>query len=71
MSMKTERKERTKLVVSVSEAADMMGVSRPTMYKILNRSDCCADFKLGNRRLVSVDALRAWVAKQTEGGVQM
>lgn len=62
-----ENKQRTAnkpLAVSVSEAAAMLGVSRPTMYEILNRSDCNADFKLGQRRLVSVSALESWIAAQ-------
>ena len=55
-----------RLAVSVAEAANMLSVSRPTMYEILNRSDCHADFKIGNRRLVSVSALAEWIDKQTE-----
>ena len=58
-------KHSQRIAVSVSEAAEMIGVSRPTMYEILNREDCKADFKLGSRRLVSVEALREWIAKQT------
>ena len=57
---------QNKLAVSVSEAARMMGVSRPTMYAILNREDCHAGFRYGTRRYVSVDALREWIAKQTQ-----
>lgn len=55
-----------KIAVSVSEAAEMLGVSRPTMYEILNRADCKADFKLGSRRLVSVSALKDWIDRQIE-----
>lgn len=60
-----KKMESEKLAVNVSEAAKMLSVSRPTMYEILNREDCRADFKLGSRRLVSVEALREWIAKQT------
>lgn len=55
-----------KIAVSVTEAAELLGVSRPAMYEILNRADCNADFKLGARRMVSVKALQEWVDKQVE-----
>jgi len=58
--------EETKLVVNVTEAAKMCSVSRPTMYEILNRNDCKADFRLGTRRLVSVSALQNWIDKQVQ-----
>ena len=55
-----------RLTVSVAEAAKLLSVSRPTMYEILNRADCNVDFKVGNRRLVNVVALKEWVEKQTQ-----
>lgn len=62
--MKEEAKR--KIAVSVSEAAELCSVSRPTMYEILNRADCKASFKLGTRHLVYVDALKDWVSRQAE-----
>lgn len=53
------------LAVSAPEAARLLGVSKPTIYKYMNREDFPA-FKLGGRTLISVDGLRAWVKKQTE-----
>ena len=53
------------LAVSAPEAARLLGVSKPTIYKYMNREDFPA-CKLGGRTLVSVDGLRAWVQKQTE-----
>ena len=53
------------VAVSVTEAARLLGVSRPVVYQLLNRSDFPA-FKLGNRTLVSVEGLRAWVRHQSE-----
>lgn len=53
------------LAVSAPEAARLLGVSKPTIYRYMNRSDF-PSFKLGNRTLISVDGLREWIAKQTE-----
>lgn len=64
---KSETQATDKLAISVSEAAVLLGVSRPTMYHILARSDCFAGFKVGTRTLVSVAALRDWVSSQTGG----
>ncbi len=56
-----------RIAVSPTEAAALLGVSRPTVYQILNRDDCRAAFKVGTRTLVSVSALREWVDAQTGG----
>ena len=56
-----------RIAVSPMEAAAMLGVSKPTVYQILNRDDCRAAFKVGTRTLVSVSALREWVDAQTGG----
>lgn len=53
------------LSVSVSEAARLLGVSRPTMYTLIDRPDFPA-FRIGCRTLVSVDGLREWVKTQAE-----
>ena len=62
----TELQFPERLTVSVAEAAKLLSISRPTMYEILNRADCNVDFKVGNRRLVNVAALKEWVEKQTQ-----
>lgn len=65
-----ERQERGKLVYSVAEAAEALGISRPTLYALLHREDF-PSFRVGGRVLVSVEGLRLWVAAQTgatEGG---
>lgn len=48
------------VAVSLSQAAQMLGVSRPTVYQYANLPDFPA-FRVGGRVLVSVDGLRAWV----------
>lgn len=53
------------LAFSMSEAAQVLGVSRPTLYKYVNREDF-PSFKLGNRTLVSAEGLREWVRQQTQ-----
>lgn len=52
------------LAVSTAEAARLMGVSRPTLYTLLNRDDF-PSFRVGNRILVSVSGLKDWIDKQT------
>lgn len=56
------------LAVSVSEAARLLGVSRPTIYRYLQRTGF-PSFKLGGRTLVSVEGLREWIREMsTEEG---
>ena len=56
------------LAVSAPEAARLLGVSKPTVYQMMNREDFPA-FKVGARTLISVEGLREWVKKQTEVSV--
>lgn len=56
-----------KLAYSPTETAQVLGVSRPTVYTLLKRADFPA-FKLGSRTLVSVEGLREWVLRQAAGG---
>lgn len=61
-----------KLTYSVSEVAEVLGISRPKVYDLLHRDDF-PSFKVGGRVLVSVEGLRKWVAAQaggTEGGAE-
>lgn len=53
------------LAISASETARILGISRPTVYQLFRQAGFPV-FKVGNRTLVSVDGLRAWIAKQTE-----
>ena len=55
-----------KIALDVSEAASILGVSRPTMYQIMNRADVHIDFYIGTRRKVSRKALQAWVDQQLD-----
>ena len=53
------------LEVSAAEAARLLGVSRPTVYTLLNQ-DGFPSFRVGNRVLVSVSGLQAWVDRQAK-----
>ena len=63
--------ERTKMTekvaLTVSETAAALGVSRPTVYKLLRRADF-PGFRVGSRQLVSREGLARWVAEQAERG---
>ena len=63
--MDSRKDERVAL--SVTEAAALLGVSRPTVYKLLRRSDFPC-FQIGARRLISRAGLERWVQEQTERG---
>ena len=53
-----------KLALSVAEAAELLGVSRPLMYEIVRREDFTAAFKVGTRTLISRSGLEAWIEAQ-------
>ena len=55
-----------KIALSVQEAAALIGVSRSTMYEIMNRSDCDFALHIGTRRLISRPKLEQWITRQTE-----
>lgn len=54
-----------KLLLNVSEMAEILGISRPTAYQILNRADFDAAFYIGRRRKISRAGLERWIARQT------
>lgn len=54
-----------KLTYTVSEAAAALGVSRPTIYRLLHRQDF-PSLKIGGRTLVSRAGLERWVDQQTQ-----
>ena len=57
------------LAVSAAEAARLVGVSRPTLYQYIGRDDF-PSFRVGNRVLVSVVGLQAWIERQTKAVTQ-
>ena len=55
-----------KLTYSVDEAAQVLGVSRSTIYNLIHRADFPA-LKVGSRQLISREGLAEWVRKQAGG----
>lgn len=53
-----------KIALSVSEAAGLLGISKPSMYNLVHRADFPA-FKVGGRTLVSHVGLEKWVEQQS------
>jgi len=58
------------LAVSPAEAARRAGVGRTTLYAALKAGDL-KSLKIGSRRLIMVDALRAWLASHQVGQARM
>lgn len=52
-----------KLTYSVTEAAEALGVSRPTMYELIRREGI-PTLKVGSRVLISRKRLTEWVDQQ-------
>lgn len=48
------------IAVSPSEAARLAGLGRTTIYAALSSGEL-ESIKIGTRRLIAVDALRAWL----------
>ena len=53
----------TKLAVSVDEAAKMLGVSKPSLYKLIHREDFHV-FKIGGRTMIHKVKLEQWADAQ-------
>lgn len=56
------------LAVGATQAAKLLGISRPTLYQLLNRQDF-PSFRIGSRVLISVAGLQEWIDRQTKEGV--
>ena len=55
------------LLEECKETAAALGVSRPTVYQLIKRSDFPV-LRVGGRTLISADGLRSWVEAQAERG---
>lgn len=53
------------LLTSVEEAAEAVDLSRAEFYKLLTTGEI-ASFKYGQRRLVSIPSVQAWVDKKLQ-----
>ena len=54
-----------KLAYSLTETAQVLGVSRPTVYALIKKPGFPV-FQIGGRKLVSVEGLKNWIRDQTE-----
>lgn len=53
------------LAVSPNEAARLCSIGRTTLYAALSSGEL-KSIKIGTRRLITVDALRAWLKKNEQ-----
>ncbi len=58
--------QNERMTLSVSEAADILGVSRPSLYQLIDKPGF-PSFRVGRRVLISRAGLARWVEQQTEG----
>lgn len=58
-------KEIQKIAYSLDEAAELLGVSRPTLRMLADQAEF-PSFRVGKRRLISADGLQRWMEKQVE-----
>ncbi len=56
------------LAVGTSQAARLLDVSRPTLYKLMQNPEF-PKFKIGSRTVIPMAELRTWVKKQSERSV--
>jgi len=54
-----------RIAVDVETAAEMLGISRGALYPLVMAGEV-RSFKVGRRRLVPVDSLRAWAAQRAD-----
>lgn len=62
-----DNNSKQKLGLTVTEAAALLGVSRPTVYELINRDDF-PSFRIGTRRVISRAGLERWVEAQAAHG---
>ena len=55
-----------KIAVSVTEAAQLLNLSRPTVYKLIH-SEGFPVMRVGTRTLIHRAKLEEWAARQAEG----
>lgn len=61
--------ERKPIAISVDDAAAMAGVGRTTLYAALSDGSL-PSLRIGRRRLIRVEALKAWIAAHEQGGIR-
>ena len=59
-----------KLTIKARDAADLIGCSLPTMYKIMEQPDFDCAFRLGRNRYIMADGFYKWLERQTKANSQ-
>ncbi len=62
MTNANEARQHRPIAVSPDEAARLAGIGRTTLYAALAKGDL-PSIKIGTRRLIRVDAIRDWLAR--------
>lgn len=63
--------EKERLTITVKEAAELIGVSLPTMYEIIKRVDFDALLEVGRKnrkKLIYYPKWLDWLERQTQSG---
>lgn len=60
---------KSKIAVSIPEAADMIGVSRAMFYRLLASGGAPPTAVIGKRRVVPVASLERWLADHVQGAI--
>ncbi len=56
-----------KMLLSISEAAATLGISRPTVYQLIHADDGFPIIRVGGRVLIPVKQLREWLDERISG----
>ena len=56
-----------KMLLSISEAAAALGISRPTVYQLIHANDGFPIIRVGGRVLIPVKQLREWLDERISG----
>ena len=59
--------DRLRLAVSPGEAARILGLGRTTLYEAIG-SGALRSLKIGKRRLITIEALKEWLAAAEQAG---
>lgn len=55
------------MLLSISEAAAALGISRPTVYQLIHADDGFPIIRVGGRVLIPVKQLREWLDERISG----
>lgn len=66
MTDTSKTQQHQPIAVSPNEAARLAGIGRTTLFAALAKGDL-PSIKIGTRRLIRVDAIREWLARNETG----